>query len=35
MIKDQETDSLLIRAQGGGIEFPFEAIKVEFVLQAA
>lgn len=26
---------LLVRAQGSGIEFPFEAIKVEFVLQAA
>jgi predicted transcriptional regulator len=26
---------LLIRAQGGGVEFPFEAVKVEFVLQAA
>jgi predicted transcriptional regulator len=23
------------RAQGGGIEFPFEAVKVEFLLQAA
>ncbi|MDZ4854770.1 MAG: DNA-binding protein [Nitrospirota bacterium] len=26
---------LLIHAQGGGVEFPFEAVKVEFVLQAA
>jgi len=26
---------LLIRAQGGGVEIPFEAVKVEFVLQAA
>jgi predicted transcriptional regulator len=26
---------ILDRAQGGGIVFPFEAIKVEFVLQAA
>lgn len=26
---------LLIRPQGGGVEFPFEAVKVEFVLQAA
>ena len=26
---------LLTLAQGGGVEFPFEAVKVEFVLQAA
>ena len=26
---------LLIRAQGGGVEFPFKAVKVKFVLQAA
>jgi predicted transcriptional regulator len=26
---------LLIRAQAGGVEFPFDAVKVEFVLQAA
>jgi predicted transcriptional regulator len=26
---------LLTRAQGGGVEFPFEAVKVEFVFQAA
>ena len=26
---------LLIRAQGGGVEFPFEAVKVEFLLQTA
>ncbi len=26
---------LLDRVEGGGVEFPFEAIKVEFVLQAA
>jgi predicted transcriptional regulator len=26
---------LLIRAQGGGVEFPYEAVKVEFVLRAA
>ena len=26
---------LLNRSKGGGVEFPFEAIKVEFVLQAA
>ena len=26
---------LLDRAEGGGIVFPFEAVKVEFVLQAA
>ena len=26
---------LLIRAQRGGVEFPFDAVKVEFVLQAA
>ncbi len=26
---------LLIRAQRGGVEFPFEAVKVEFLLQAA
>lgn len=26
---------ILNRAEGGGIEFPFEAVKVEFLLQAA
>lgn len=26
---------LLVRAEGGGVEFPFEAVKVEFLLQAA
>lgn len=26
---------ILDRAEGGGIEFPFDAVKVEFVLQAA
>jgi len=26
---------LLDRAEGGGIVFPFEAVKVEFLLQAA
>ena len=26
---------VLSRAQGGGIEFPFEAVKVEFLLHAA
>ena len=26
---------VLSRADGGGIEFPFEAVKVEFLLQAA
>ncbi len=26
---------MLSRAQGGGVEFPFEAVKVEFLLQAA
>ena len=26
---------ILNRAEGGGIEFPFDAVKVEFVLQAA
>ena len=26
---------LLNRVEGGGIEFPFEAVKVEFLLQAA
>jgi predicted transcriptional regulator len=26
---------LLNRAEGGGVEFPYEAIKVEFMLQAA
>jgi predicted transcriptional regulator len=26
---------LLDRAEGGGVEFPYEAIKVEFMLQAA
>lgn len=26
---------VLSRAQGGGVEFPFEAVKVEFLLQAA
>ena len=26
---------VLSRAKGGGVEFPFEAIKVEFLLQAA
>ena len=26
---------LLIRAQGGGVEFPFEAVKIEFLLHAA
>ncbi len=26
---------VLNRAEGGGIEFPFEAVKVEFLLQAA
>lgn len=26
---------LLDRAEGGGVEFPYEAIKVEFLLQAA
>ena len=26
---------VLSRAEGGGIEFPFEAVKVEFLLQAA
>ena len=26
---------VLSHAEGGGVEFPFEAIKVEFVLQAA
>jgi hypothetical protein len=27
--------ALLIRAQKGGVEFPFEAVKAEFLLQAA
>jgi predicted transcriptional regulator len=26
---------VLTRAEGGGIEFPFDAVKVEFLLQAA
>lgn len=26
---------ILVRAEGGAIEFPFEAVKVEFLLQAA
>ncbi len=26
---------VLSRAEGGGVEFPFDAIKVEFLLQAA
>ena len=26
---------LLSRAEGGGVEFPYEAVKVEFVLKAA
>lgn len=26
---------LLVRAEGGGVEFPFDAVKVEFLLQAA
>jgi hypothetical protein len=26
---------VLIRTPGGGVEFPFEAVKVEFLLQAA
>ncbi len=26
---------VLSRAEGGGVEFPFEAVKVEFLLQAA
>ncbi len=26
---------LLIRVQSGGVEFPFDAVKVEFILQAA
>lgn len=26
---------LLVRAEGGGIEFPFDAVKVEFLLKAA
>ncbi len=26
---------LLVRAQGGGVEFPFDAVKVQFLLQAA
>ncbi|GIL06350.1 MAG: transcriptional regulator [Betaproteobacteria bacterium] len=26
---------LLVRAQGGGVEFPFDAVKVEFLLHAA
>ena len=26
---------MLSRAEGGGVEFPFEAVKVEFLLQAA
>jgi predicted transcriptional regulator len=26
---------VLIRAKGGGVEFPFEAVKVEFLLEAA
>ncbi len=26
---------VLSRAEGGGIEFPFDAVKVEFLLQAA
>lgn len=26
---------VLSRAKGGGVEFPFEAVKVEFMLQAA
>ena len=26
---------VLHRAEGGGVEFPFEAVKVEFLLQAA
>ena len=29
------TAGVLSRAEGGGIEFPFEAVKVEFLLQAA
>ncbi len=29
------TAGLLERAEGGGIEFPFDAVKVEFLLQAA
>jgi len=26
---------ILCRADGGGIEFPYEAVKVEFLLEAA
>lgn len=26
---------LLVRAEGGGVEFPFDAVKVEFLLHAA
>lgn len=26
---------LLVRAEGGGVEFPFDAVKVEFLLKAA
>ena len=29
------TAGLMNRAEGGGVEFPFEAVKVEFMLQAA
>lgn len=29
------TAGVLTRAEGGGVEFPFEAVKVEFLLQAA
>ena len=29
------TAGVLNRAEGGGIEFPFDAVKVEFLLQAA
>jgi predicted transcriptional regulator len=26
---------VLVRVEGGGVEFPFDAVKVEFLLQAA
>ena len=29
------TAGVLNRAEGGGVEFPFEAVKVEFLLEAA
>ncbi len=34
-VKALLTAGVLSRAESGGIEFPFEAVKVEFLLQAA